>query len=130
MTAAHPGTRYLVVGFSAAAQIVAGFDRLAALAGAGELRIVDVEFVHSIQGVASTVPAGTVHPGLAVFDAHDAGLLGQSDLDVVAASIRPGSTAAVLLYADGPVLAVLAEWSRGGASVLREGFFAPATGLA
>lgn len=112
---------FIVVGFTDPAQIRAGFDRLAALAAEGPMRLVDVEFVHSIHGVASTVPAGRVDPALSAFDDDDTHLLGQADLDVVAGVMPVGSTAAVVLYAGAPVLPVLADWTRAGATVLREG---------
>ena len=74
-------TSYIVVGFTDPDQILAGFDRLTALAESGPLRIADVEFIHSIQGIPSTVPASRVDPALAGYDAADARLLGQSALD-------------------------------------------------
>lgn len=79
---------HIVVGFTKPDQIRAGFDRLAALAEAGPLRVVDVEFIHSIHGIPSTVLAGAVHPGLAGFDDADAHLLAQADLDAVV--VDPG----------------------------------------
>ena len=112
---------HIVVGFTDPAQIQAGFDRLGVLAEATPLRIVDVEFIHSIHGVASTVKASGVAPGLAGYDAADAQLLGQADLDVVAGAIPAGSMAAVVVYSGAPILPVLAEWSRDGAAVIREG---------
>jgi hypothetical protein len=114
-------TSYIVVGFTDPDQILAGFDRLTALAESGPLRIADVEFIHSIQGIPSTVPASRVDPALAGYDAADARLLGQSALDAVADAIPVGSMAAVVLYAGAPVLPALAEWSRDGATVVREG---------
>lgn len=112
---------FIVVGFADPAQIRAGFDRLSALAAEGPMRIVDVEFVHSIHGMASTVPAARVDPGLSGLDEIDTHLLGQADLDVVADLMPIGSTAAVVLYAGAPVLPVLAEWTRAGATILGEG---------
>jgi hypothetical protein len=114
-------TNYIVIGFSRPDQIRGGFDRLAALAEAGPLRIADVEFIHSIQGIPSTVPASRVHPELAGYDEADARLLGQSALDAVADAIPVGSMAAVVLYAGAPILPALAQWSRDGATVVREG---------
>ena len=114
-------TSYIVVGFTDPDQIRGGFDRLTALAETGPLRIADVEFIHSIQGIPSTVPASRVDPALAGYDAADTQLLGQSALDAVADAIPVGSMAAVVLYAGAPVLPALAEWSRDGATVVREG---------
>jgi len=74
MTGATPGEiGYLVVGFSNPTQVRAGFDRLADLSGfdrpadlsaGGPMKVLDVEFIHSIHGVASTVPAGRVDHAL------------------------------------------------------------------
>lgn len=76
--------------------------------------------------VASTVPAGRVDHALRTLETLDSRLLGQADLDIVAATIPVGSTAAVVVYTGAPVLAVLAEWSRAGAAILREGRIDPA----
>ncbi|MDQ1321027.1 MAG: hypothetical protein QG655_2270 [Actinomycetota bacterium] len=136
MTGATPGEiGYLVVGFSDPTQVRAGFDRLADLSGfdrpadlsaGGPMKVLDVEFIHSIHGVASTVPAGRVDHALRTLETLDSRLLGQADLDIVAATIPVGSTAAVVVYTGAPVLAVLAEWSRAGAAILREGRVDPA----
>lgn len=127
MTGGFPGgIGYIVVGFSDPAQIRAGFDQLADLTAAGPTNVADVEFIHSIHGVASTVPASRVDHALHALDALDTGLLGQADLDTVAAAIPVGSTAAVVVYTDAPVLPMRAEWSRAGASILREGPVDPA----
>lgn len=114
-------TNYIVIGFSNPDEIRGGFDRLNTLAESGPLRITDVEFIHSIQGIPSTVPASRVHPALAGYDDADARLLGQSALDAVADAIPVGSMAAVVLYAGAPILPALAQWSRDGATVIREG---------
>ncbi|MGV0991245.1 MAG: hypothetical protein ACOYBX_06225 [Mycobacterium sp.] len=112
---------YIVVEFSRPDQIQEGFDRLAALAEAGAMQIADVEFIHSIQGIPSTIPAHQVHPALTGYDALDTRMLVQSDLDVVADAIPVGSMAAVVLYSGAPILPALADWSRDGASVVLEG---------
>lgn len=114
-------TNFIVVGFTDPDQIRGGFDRLGALAETGPLRIVDVEFIHSIQGMPSTVPASRVDPALAGYDAADARLLGQADLDAVADAIPAGSMAAVVVYSGAPIMPALAEWTRAGATVVREG---------
>ena len=88
---------YIVVGFTRPEQVLAGFDRLAALAEADSVRIVDAEFIHSIMGNPSTIPAHQVHPDLTGYEACDTRLLGQSDLDTVTDVIASGSMAAVIL---------------------------------
>ncbi|MCB0932204.1 MAG: hypothetical protein KDB71_09940 [Mycobacterium sp.] len=120
--------RHVVIGFDRPEQIRGGFDRLAALAEAGDLKIVDVEFIHSIRGVPSTVRAGQIDPDLAGYDGANAGLLSQSDLDIVADAIPVGSMAAVILYDGTSIGAALTAWSGDGATVIREGLGASLAG--
>ena len=120
MTAAE-SVHYIVVGFTTPDQIRAGFDRLTALAEAGPMRIVDAEFIHSIMGNPSTIPAHQVHPDLAGYEALDSRLLGQSDLDTVTDAIASGSMAAVILYSGAAIEPVSEDWSRDGAAVVRTG---------
>lgn len=112
---------YIVVGFTRPEQVLAGFDRLAALVEAGPMRIADAEFIHSIMGNPSTIPARQVHPDLSGYDALDTRLLGQSDLDTVTDAIASGAMAAVILYSGAPIQLVSADWSRDGAVIAREG---------
>lgn len=111
-------THHLVLGFNAPEQITAGFGKLAGLPA---VQIVDVEFIHSIKGMPSTVEASGVDPRLADFDAADARLLSQADLDAVADAIPVGSMAAVIVYAGGPLSAAKQQWTDDGATVVREG---------
>jgi len=113
-------THHIVVGFSEPDQIRAGFDRLTDLAATGAVQVTDVEFVHSIKGIPSTVRAGDVDPGLAGYDGSDTRLLNQADLDVVADAIPVGSMAAVVLYS-GPLTAARDQWTRDGATIIRDG---------
>lgn len=112
---------YVVVEFSDPATVRTGFDRLSRLAGTGAIRVLDVEFIRSIKGVASTVPAGRVDPDLAVFDAADSTLLGQADLDIVVDTLTTGTTAVVVVYAGAPMGEVRGEWESGGSRVVRSG---------
>ena len=112
---------YIVVGFTRPEQVLAGFDRLAALVEAGPMRIADAEFIHSIMGNPSTIPAHQVHPDLSGYDALDTRLLGQADLDTVTDAIASGSMAAVILYSGAPIEPISADWSRDGAVIAREG---------
>ena len=112
---------YVVIEFTDPAAVRPGFDRLVDLVDRGLIRVLDLEFVHSIDGVASTVPAGRVDTSLAQFDGASSGLLDRADLDEVAANLPHGSTAAVLIYEDLPLLDVLDAWEAGGARVVSEG---------
>ena len=112
---------YVVIEFTDATAVRPGFDRLVELVDRGLIRVLDLEFIHSIDGVAATVPAGRVDAGLAQFDGASSGLLDRGDLDAVAANLPHGSTAAVLIYEDLPLLDVLDAWEAGGARVVSEG---------
>lgn len=116
----HPAA-YVVVEFSDREAVTAGFERLRHLLDAGSVRLLDVEFVRSIKGVASTVPAGTVDPALTDFDTMNSGLLGQADLDIVVDALAVRQEAAVVVYSPGPTPAVLECWSADGARVVRAG---------
>ena len=115
---------YVVVQFGQDAPVRAGFDRLRSLADAGTVRVLDAEFIRSIHGVASTVPADRVDPGLEAFDGLDARLLGQADLDIVVDAITGHNLAAVLVHT-GPIGDVIADWSAAGATVVRQGTVDP-----
>lgn len=113
---------YAVVAFDEPARVTAGFDLLRALTDAGTATLIDVEFIRSIAGVPSTVPGNRVDPALGSFTG--SGLLGQADLDLVAAAMPAGSVAAVVLAAGtgaGVLSDVTAAWERDGATPLRQG---------
>lgn len=106
----------IVIEFSDPEQARPGFGRLTELVNAGELRIGDLEFVHSIDGIASTVAADRVDPGLAGLDGAASGLLTRHELDAVAADLPHRATAAVLVY-DGAVDTAVNVWTSDGARV-------------
>lgn len=112
---------YVVIAFTDPATARAGFDRLVGLVDAGLIRVLDLEFIHSIDGVAATVTAGRVDKDFAHFNGAAAGLLDRDDLDRVAADLPKGSTAAVLVYEELSILGVIEGWETGGATVLTEG---------
>lgn len=112
---------YVVVEFTDTAAVRAGFDRLVGLVDAGRIRVLDLEFIHSIDGVASTIPAHRVGPEFAQFDGAASGLLDRHDLDSVAADLTAGAMAAVLVYEELSIVSVLDAWESGGATILSEG---------
>jgi hypothetical protein len=112
---------HVVVEFTDPAAVRSGFDRLVNLVDRGLIRVLDLEFIHGIDGVAATVPASRVDTSLTQFDGASSGLLDREDLDAVAAKLPHGSTAAVLIYEDLPLLEVLDAWEAGGARVISEG---------
>ena len=112
---------YVVIEFTDPAAARPGFEQLVRLVDRGEIRILDLEFIHGIDGIASTVAAHSVDESLAQFDGAASGLLDRDDLDAVAADLSHGATAAVLVYEELPMLSVLDAWEAGGARVVAEG---------
>ncbi len=112
---------YVVVEFSDAATVRSGFDRLVALVDGGHIRILDLEFIHSIDGVASTIPSSRVGADFARFEGAASRLLDRDDLDSVAKDLKHGSTAAVLVYEELSIVEVIDAWESAGATILSEG---------
>lgn len=107
--------------FTDASTVRAGFDRLLNLVDSGLIRVLDLEFIHNVDGVASTIKASSVHADLAEFDGAASGLLDRNDLNQVAGELAEGARAAVLVYEDLAVLSVLDAWEGGGARIVAEG---------
>lgn len=122
-------TRYVVVEFDESAPVRSGFDRLNALAEAGTVTVLDAEFVRSIQGIASTVPASRVNAGLSEFDALDSRMLTQADLDTVVDTISGRHMVAAVLVFRGPIDAVLDDWASTGAVVVKQGIVSGTDGV-
>ena len=112
---------YVVVEFSDPGTLRTGFDSLLALVDKGLVRVLDLEFIHNIDGVASTIEAARVRTDFAQFAGAASGLLDRTDLNTVASELAPGAKAAVLVYEDLAVLPVLDAWESGGARIVSEG---------
>lgn len=119
-------TRYVVVEFDESVPVRAGFDRLSALADGGTVTVLDAEFIRSIQGIASTVPASRVDTGLGEFDTLDTRLLSQADLDIVVDTISGRHMVAAVIVFTGAIDPALQDWTSAGATVVREGAVAAA----
>ncbi len=120
---------FVVVEFDDAATVLDGFHRLHALIESGSEDIVDVEFVRSIHGVASTALASGVDPALREWDGLSTGLLGSADRDLIVDDLSGESreaVAAVVIYAGPPAADVLGAWQHDGARVVRQGSIDPA----
>jgi hypothetical protein len=107
----------VVVEFTDPTAVLAGFGKLAELVDAGRIRLRDLEFIHSIDGIASTVPAGRVDHELARFEGALAGLLDRDILDAVASEMPHRNTAAALLCDGEGIADVIMAWTSGGARV-------------
>ncbi len=70
------------------------------LAERGIIRVIDIAFMAKDEdGTVGTIEVGDLEgDGFEVFEGASSGLLGQDDLEEAAAALRPGTTAAVLLW--------------------------------
>lgn len=114
-------TDYVVVEFARDRIPTQGFTRLLGLVDAGTIRILDLEFVTVQDGAVTTVVPSSIGPQLAAFDGASAGLLDEQDLHTVGERLAPGAVAAVVVYEQLPMLAVLRAWQAGGATVVDDG---------
>ena len=117
---------FLVVEFPGARITTGGFERLLALADGGVIGILDVEFVASNgDGNARKVDVQELGnlggADLGTWTGASSGLLDDSDLQQIAAAIRPGSVAAVVVYENRWVFSVVDAWRREGASLIADG---------
>ena len=121
---------FLAVEFPGARITNGGFERLLALADRGDIGILDVEFVASdgdnnarkvdIQELSNLGGAD-----LGAWTGASSGLLDDSDLQQIAAAIRPGSVAAVVVYENRWVFSVVDAWRREGARLIADGGLSP-----
>ena len=117
---------FLVVEFPGGRITTGGFERLLALADGGVIGILDVEFVASNgDGNARKVDVQELSnlggADLGAWTGASSGLLDDSDLQQIAAAIRPGSIAAVVVYENRWVFSVVDAWRREGASLIADG---------
>jgi hypothetical protein len=102
-----------------------GFEQLLALADAGVIRILDVEFVASGRQVDVRELSNPGGADLSAWAGASSGLLDDSDLQQIAAAIRPGSLAAVIVYENRWVFGVVDAWRREGARLIADGGLSP-----
>jgi hypothetical protein len=114
-------TDYLVVEFAEDVVPTEGFAKLLGLVDAGAVRILDLEFVTTVDGAVTIVPPESVDPALTVFDGASSGLLDQQDLHTVGDRLAGGMIAAVLVYEQLPMLAVTQAWRSAGATIVDDG---------
>ena len=117
---------FLAVEFPGARITSRGFEQLLALADAGVIGILDMEFVASDgDGNARKVGVEELsNPGgadLSAWTGASSGLLDDTDLQQIAAAIRPGSVAAIVVYENRWVLGVVDAWRREGARLIADG---------
>jgi len=117
---------FLAVEFPGARITSGGFGQLLALADGGVIGILDMEFVASdSDGNIRKIDVQELHSSgsadLSAWIGASSGLLDDSDLQQIAAAIRPGSLAAVVVYENRWVFSVVDAWRRGGARLVADG---------
>ncbi len=114
---------HLVVEFPAGAVTAQAFGGLLDLVDRGLVYVLDLEFVERpAQGAPRVIDVAAVSddPTLAVLAGASSGLLDTDDLHAVAASLEPGTVAAVVIFENLWVLPMLASLREAGGRVVSE----------
>ena len=117
---------FLAIEFPGARITSPGFEQLLSLAGQGVIDILDLEFItKDSAGTTRKVDVQDLstpdNVDLSVWAGASSGLLDDSDVHEIAAAIQPGSAAAVIVYENRWVLAVVDTWRREGARLIADG---------
>ena len=117
---------FFAIEFPNARLTAPGFEQLLALADQGVIDILDLEFIiKDAAGNARTVDVRELPTpnavDLSVWAGASSGLLDESDRQQIAASIQPGSAAAVVVYENRWVLRLLHAWEDEGARLIADG---------
>jgi hypothetical protein len=97
---------------------------IAGLADRGTIRILDVAFmIKDVDGEIASVEAGVFAEdgSFADFEGAGTGLIGQDDLDEAAAALKPGTSAAVLIWENRWAAPVATALRRSGAELIASG---------
>ena len=117
---------FLSIEFPSGRLTAAGFEHLASLADRGIIEILDLEFVaKDSEGQSKKVDVGelAVPAGvdLSTWAGASSGLLDDSDVADISASMQPGSVAMVVIYENRWVLGLVNAWRRDGARLIASG---------
>lgn len=113
---------FFVVEFADGDPGPAGFAALLELVDAGTIRIIDLELVQRTGDEVRRLDAGSFEdPAVNVFQGASSGLLDDDDLAQLAEDIPDSGTAAVIVYEDLAILAVMGAFETGGATIVSEG---------
>ena len=117
---------FLAIEFPGAHISASGFEQLLSLADQGVIGVLDLEFItKDSAGNASKVDVGDLaNPDgvdLSAWVGASSGLLDRADVDEIAAAIKPGSVAAVIVYENRWVLSLVNTWRRDGARFIADG---------
>ena len=117
---------FLAIEFPGAHISASGFEQLLSLADQGVIGVLDLEFItKDSAGNASKVDVDDLaNPDgvdLSAWVGASSGLLDRADVDEIAAAIKPGSVAAVIVYENRWVLSLVNTWRRDGARFIADG---------
>lgn len=121
---------FLVIEFPGARVTSGGFEQLLTLADQGVIDVLDLEFVASdVDGNVRTVELQELGDGdgadLSAWMGASSGLLDDTDLQLIASSLQPGSIAAVVIYENRWIFSVVDAWRREGARLIADGGLSP-----
>lgn len=123
---------YQIIEFADGVVATAGFRTLLELVDAHRIQVLDLEFVtKAADGTVTMIAAHdvTVADGetidLALFDGAASGIIGELDLDEISGDLTAGGVAAILVYEELTMLAVLDAWEASGATIVAAGPILP-----
>ena len=117
---------FLAIEFPDGRLTSAGFEQLLSLADQGVIYILDMEFIaKDADGTSKKVDvwefAAPEGVDLSAWAGASSGLLDDSDVGEISATMQPGSVAVVVIYENRWVLGVVDAWRRDGAQLIAEG---------
>ena len=117
---------FLAIEFPDGRLTSAGFEQLLSLADQGVIDILDMEFIaKDADGTSKKVDvwefAAPEGVDLSAWAGASSGLLDDSDVGEISATMQPGSVAVVVIYENRWVLGVVDAWRRDGARLIAEG---------
>jgi Family of unknown function (DUF6325) len=117
---------FLAIEFPSTRITASGFKQLLSLVDQGVIRILDLEFIaKDSAGAARTVDVGDLANAdavdLSAWVGASSGLLDDTDVQEIAATIQPGSAAAVIVYENRWVFRLVDAWRHEGARLIADG---------
>lgn len=117
---------FLAIEFPHGRLTASGFEKLLSLADQGIVDILDMEFIaKDASGTSKKVDlwqfAVPADVDLTAWAGASSGLLDDSDVDEIAASMQPGSVAVVVIYENRWVLGLVDAWRHDGARLIANG---------
>jgi len=117
---------YLIVEFPGSRMSGEGLPLLVDLVDRGIIRILDLVFIRKLPdgaGMRMELTGGRTNgqPDLSMFEGASSGLLDQGDIDAAAETIRPDSTAGLLVYENRWAAPLATALRRGGAQLVGGG---------